>query len=383
MRLLVAGKDLKHHTAAGLLKHLLQHTRVVTHLSPVHLFDDVTHMEQTLLVDHPPVEDAGDHQLSVLNTERHTLTKQQKSETRSQNTPSTFRIWSIRFHDLYISIYYFRVCLICTQKTVNAILPNALQPLCGCPPCGWHQLVHYWWAAPWKHKGSRAESHTSERPQSHAFPTETDHQKHSVSVTNQTVYYSHLIWPVSWSAAVYLEVRLVEYVWQLCGGVAAVCEGAQLSQDVLHQLHIIVPHGLQSCLLQTLCTLEDQSGFGSHIHHQLLFFMRECLYCCVWSFQQDYFLLYSYSDIFKRHLSCIYSYTLFTILLFMCVHACFLYNIILIFFSDWYKIHQNTWKNQQLVLTNKTTSHHIYFHLQARRLLFHTNASILCLNYWL
>lgn len=48
------------------------------------------------------------------------------------------------------------------------------------------------------------------------------------------------------------------------------CEGAQLSQDVLHQLHIIVPHGLQSCLLQTLCTLEDQSGFKSHIHHQLL-----------------------------------------------------------------------------------------------------------------
>ncbi len=93
MRLLVAGKDLKHHTAAGLLKHLLQHTRVVTHLSPVHFFDDVTHMEQTLLVDHPPVEDAGDHQLSVLNTERHPLTKQQnKSETRSQNTPSTFRI---------------------------------------------------------------------------------------------------------------------------------------------------------------------------------------------------------------------------------------------------------------------------------------------------
>lgn len=91
-------------------------------------------------------------------------------------------------------------------------------------------------------------------------------------ITNQTVYYSHLIWPVCWSAAVYLEVWLVEYVWQLCGGVAAVCEGAQLSQDVLHQLHIIVPHGLQSCLLQTLCTLENQSGFGSHIHHQLLVF---------------------------------------------------------------------------------------------------------------
>lgn len=77
MRLLVAGKDFEHHTAAGLLQHLLQHTRVVTHISPVHLFDDVTHVEQTLLVDHPPVENAGDHQLSVLDTERHTLTKQQ------------------------------------------------------------------------------------------------------------------------------------------------------------------------------------------------------------------------------------------------------------------------------------------------------------------
>lgn len=158
------------------------------------------------------------------------------------------------------------------SNTVNAILPNALQPLCGCPPCGWHQLapVHCWWAAPWKHRGSRAESHTSVWPQSRVSPTETDHQKHSASVTNQTVYYSHFIWQVCWSAAVYLEVWLVEYAWQLGGGVAAVCKGAQLSQDVLHQLHIIVPHGLQSCLLQTLCTLEDQSGFKSHTDYQLL-----------------------------------------------------------------------------------------------------------------
>ncbi len=114
MRLLVAGKDLKHHTAAGLLQHLLQHTRVVTHLSPVHLFDDVTHMEQTLLVDHPPVEDAGDYQLSVLNTECHTLTKQQKSETRSQNTPSTFRIWWNRFHDFSMTFIYQFTILECS-----------------------------------------------------------------------------------------------------------------------------------------------------------------------------------------------------------------------------------------------------------------------------
>lgn len=73
VRLLVAGQYLEHHAAARLLQHLLQHLGVVAHLLAVHLFDDVTHVEQSLLVDHAAVEDPGDHQLATFHSERHPL----------------------------------------------------------------------------------------------------------------------------------------------------------------------------------------------------------------------------------------------------------------------------------------------------------------------
>lgn len=73
MALLIAGEDLEHHAAAGILQHLLQHPRVLTHLLPVHLLDDVTRVEETLLVNHPSVEDPGNHQLPRLHTECHAL----------------------------------------------------------------------------------------------------------------------------------------------------------------------------------------------------------------------------------------------------------------------------------------------------------------------
>lgn len=56
----------------------------------------------------------------------------------------------------------------------------------------------------------------------------------------------------------HLEVWLVENARELSSRVAAVCEGTQLFQDVLYQLNIIVPYGLQSCLLQTLGALGVQ-----------------------------------------------------------------------------------------------------------------------------
>lgn len=75
MALLIAGEDLEHHAAAGILQHLLQHPRVLTHLLPVHLLDDVTRVEETLLVNHPSVEDPGNHQLPCLHTESHALNR--------------------------------------------------------------------------------------------------------------------------------------------------------------------------------------------------------------------------------------------------------------------------------------------------------------------
>lgn len=68
---------------------------------------------------------------------------------------------------------------------------------------------------------------------------------------------SHVIWHICWDAAAYLEVWLVENTRELGSRVAALRKGTQLSQDVLNQLHVIVPHGLQARLLQTLCALGD------------------------------------------------------------------------------------------------------------------------------
>lgn len=53
-----------------------------------HLFDDVTDVQQPLLVDHPPVENASDDQLTALHLERHTL-KRQKSFQKVPQRPWT------------------------------------------------------------------------------------------------------------------------------------------------------------------------------------------------------------------------------------------------------------------------------------------------------
>lgn len=74
--LLVAGQYLQHHTAARLLQHLLEHFGVVANLLAVHLLDDVADVEQTLLVDHAPVEDPGNHQLAALYSEGDSLRTQ-------------------------------------------------------------------------------------------------------------------------------------------------------------------------------------------------------------------------------------------------------------------------------------------------------------------
>lgn len=70
---LVAGQDLEHNAAAGLLKHVLQYFRVAPHLLPVDLFDDITNMQKALLINHTTMQDACNHQLAALHTERHTL----------------------------------------------------------------------------------------------------------------------------------------------------------------------------------------------------------------------------------------------------------------------------------------------------------------------
>lgn len=79
--LLIAGQYLQHHAAARLLQHLLEHFGVIANLLAVHLFDDVTHVEQPLLIDHAAMKDPGNHQLAALHSERHSLFDADKTIT--------------------------------------------------------------------------------------------------------------------------------------------------------------------------------------------------------------------------------------------------------------------------------------------------------------
>lgn len=53
----------------------------------------------------------------------------------------------------------------------------------------------------------------------------------------------------------HLKVRLCEYAGELSCGVGAVCEGVQVSEDLLQELHIVLPHRRQTQILQTLLLL--------------------------------------------------------------------------------------------------------------------------------
>ena len=55
----------------------------------------------------------------------------------------------------------------------------------------------------------------------------------------------------------HLEVGLLEDAGQLVGRRAAVGQRAQVLQDVLHQLHVVVTHRLQLGLLKVLMGLAD------------------------------------------------------------------------------------------------------------------------------
>lgn len=82
---LITGEDFEDHAATGLLQHVLKNFGVTPHLFSVHLFDDVTHVHQALLVNHTAVQDPSDHQLSALHTKRHALQEESRAiETREE-----------------------------------------------------------------------------------------------------------------------------------------------------------------------------------------------------------------------------------------------------------------------------------------------------------
>ena len=64
--------------------------------------------------------------------------------------------------------------------------------------------------------------------------------------------------------APHLEVGLLEDARQLVGRRAAVGQRAQVLQDVLHQLHVVVPHRLQLGLLKVLMGLGSHSRGDTH-----------------------------------------------------------------------------------------------------------------------
>ncbi len=64
----------------------------------------------------------------------------------------------------------------------------------------------------------------------------------------------------------HLEVRLCEYAGKLSCSVGAVCEGVQVSEDLLQELHVVLPHWRQTWLLQALLLLTHED---THIHMQM------------------------------------------------------------------------------------------------------------------
>lgn len=62
----------------------------------------------------------------------------------------------------------------------------------------------------------------------------------------------------------YLEMWLVEDVRELGSCVTAMCDWAQIPQDVLQQLHVFVPHRLETRFLRTLCILHNTPTFLQH-----------------------------------------------------------------------------------------------------------------------
>ena len=52
-----------------------------------------------------------------------------------------------------------------------------------------------------------------------------------------------------------LEVRLLQDADQLVGSLAPVCEWVELLEDVLDQLHVVLPHSLQLGFLKLLMGL--------------------------------------------------------------------------------------------------------------------------------
>lgn len=52
-----------------------------------------------------------------------------------------------------------------------------------------------------------------------------------------------------------LEVRLLQYAYKLVGSLAAVSDRVQLFEDVLNQLHVVLPHSLQFGFFKLLMSL--------------------------------------------------------------------------------------------------------------------------------
>lgn len=69
----VAGEDLQRDPSAAVFQHLLQLCGVVPNILAIHLFDDVTHVEQSLPVYHAAMENPGDDQVIFFYAKSHTL----------------------------------------------------------------------------------------------------------------------------------------------------------------------------------------------------------------------------------------------------------------------------------------------------------------------
>lgn len=81
----------------------------------------------------------------------------------------------------------------------------------------------------------------------------------------------------------HLEVRLYKYAGELSCSVGALCEGVEVSEDLLEELHIVLPHWRQTWLLQAFLLLLTPPHTHTLIHTFILSSLEYCnsLYNCL------------------------------------------------------------------------------------------------------
>lgn len=127
----VAREDFQSDPPAAVFEHLLQLSGIVADVLPVHLFDDVADMEQTLPVDHAPMEDPSNDQVVFLHSKRHAL--------RSSSSAGVQCLRKVRHSHFQIFMASPVLHIHTTPVSIGPRSPVARRPSFGFRSCARHR----------------------------------------------------------------------------------------------------------------------------------------------------------------------------------------------------------------------------------------------------